>query len=183
MIRTLQNWQGFCLYISENFRLGSSVRDKNRESSEVFADFTISRIPHKTLSSLSVEQLNDVRSALVAQSSETRHSLDIRIRLPLFFRAYYIILFAGRDRRRKTYNLELNRIERLPKGIRRSVYLIVSGSLLVTALIVLAAALYLAKSFAGIDLMPNSHLSDFLPFDLFQEAKELLGVQGPSNEK
>lgn len=60
------------------------MQDKTRESSEVFADFTISRIPHKTLSSLSVEQLNDVRSALVAQSTETRHSLDIRIRLPLF---------------------------------------------------------------------------------------------------
>ena len=159
------------------------MQDRTRESSEVFADFTISRIPHKTLSSLSVEQLNDVRAALVAQTSETRHSLDIRIRLPLFFRAYYLVLFAGRDKRRKTHNLELNRIERLPVGLRRSVYLLISGSLLMTALTVFAAALYLAKSFAGIDLMPNSHLSDYLPFDLFQEAKDLLGVKGTSNEK
>ena len=159
------------------------MQNKTRERSEVFAGFTISRIPHKTLSSLSVEQLNDVRSALVAQTNETRHSLDIRIRLPLFFRAYYFVLFAGRDRRRKTYNLELNRIERLPIGLRRSVYLLVSGSLLLTVLVVLTATLYLVKSFAGIDLMPNSHLSDYLPFDLFQEAKDLLGIKGTSNEK
>lgn len=159
------------------------MQHKSRESSEVFADFTISRIPHKTLSSLSVEQLNDVRSALVAQSSETRHSLDIRVRLPFFFRAYYLVLFAGRDRRRKTHILELNRIERLPIGLRRTFYLLVSGSLIMTVLIVFAAALYLVKSFAGIDLMPNSHLSDYLPFDLFQEAKNLLGLKGTSNEK
>lgn len=159
------------------------MTDKARQSSEVFADFTISRIPHKTLSSLSAEQLSDLRTALIAQNSEARHSLDIRIRLPLFFRAYYFILFAGRDRRRSTLNVELNRVERLPLGLRRSLYLMVSGAMLITAFTLFAAALYLIKSFAGIDLMPDSHLSDYLPFDLFQEAKDLLGVKGTSNEK
>ena len=159
------------------------MSQKVNPSSEVFADFTLSRVKHRTLTTLSNEQIQDLREALVAQSIDSRHSIDIRLRVPLFFRAYYIVLFAGRDRRRKTLNLELNRINRLPLRLRRTVYLVVSGSLLLTAILFMAAALYLIKSFAGIDLMPNSHLSDYLPFDLFQEAKDILGlVKGAGND-
>ena len=158
------------------------MSQKVNSSSEVFADFTLSRVNKRTLSTLSQEQIQDLKEALIAQASESRHSIDVRLSIPLFFRAYYIVIFAGRDRRRKTLNLELDRINRLPPGLRRSFYLLVSGSLLLTVFVFAAAALYLIKSFAGIDLMPNSHLSDYLPFDLFQEAKDFLGDKGASNE-
>jgi len=149
---------------------------------EIFAEFTMSRIPQDVRNSLNEVQIAAIRNALIGMDQNTRHSIDVRLRVPLIVRTYYLVFFAGRDRRLKTLNLELHRINRLPLKLRRIFYLVASGSLFVTAFLTVSAILYLIKSFAGIDLMPNSHLSDFLPFDLFQEAKDFLGVKGARNE-
>ena len=146
-----------------------------RESAEIYADFTLSRIPLTVRNELTTEQLLAIRRALVAEDPRTKHSLDVRLRIPLFFRQYYFVLLGGRDRRATTIKIELNRIRRVPKGGRRLLYLFAAGVILAGLLAVFFSVLYLIKSFLGIDIFQDYHLSDLLPFDLFGLAKGLLG--------
>lgn len=143
-----------------------------RESSEAFADFALSRIPHHVRISLNDEQYRSIREALIAENKSARHAIDIRVRLPMFFRAFYFVLFCGRDKRRAVYQQELFRINRLPKWVRRSFYILAPGILLFSLSVVILIFIYLIKSHLGIDLFPNTHLGDILPIDLYELSKE-----------
>lgn len=143
--------------------------------SSIYADYIYSRIPAKVRSSFSEEQAAAIRSALAARDLSSQHGLDFRFSIPLFFRSYYFVILGGRDRRAKTLTLELMRLRRLPKGIRRSFYFLVTVSLIASFVLTILAGVYLIKSWAGIDLFTDFHLKDILPFDLNGVAKELLG--------
>jgi len=123
---------------------------------------------------LTQQQLAEIRRALVAPDNLHQHSLDLRVTVPLYYRQYYFVLLGGRDRRRSTLSLELNRLNRYPKWLRRSLYFAATGGMVVTGILGLFVVLYLIKSFAGLDLFSNLHLSDILPFDLYGTAQELL---------
>lgn len=138
-----------------------------RASSEAFADFTLSRVPHKVRASLTDEQYEAIRNALIASEGSSRHSLDVRVRVPLFFRAYYFVLFGGRDRRKKTFMMEMNRINRLPKPLRRTFYLGATFLILFSIFSTVFVSAYFLKTWAGIDLFPGLHLHDILPLDIF----------------
>jgi len=148
-----------------------------RESAEIYADFTISRISPTVRAELTQQQLAEIRRALVAPDTLYQHSLDLRVTVPLYYRRYYFVLFGGRDRRRSTLSLELYRLNRYPKWLKRSLYFAATGAVVVTGILGLLAVLYLIKSFAGLDLFPNFHLSDILPFDLYGTAQELLKAE------
>lgn len=143
-------------------------------ASEIFAEYTLSRIPHKVRASLDKTQLDAIRAALIAQDNATRHKIDVRIRIPLFFRAYYFLILGGRDRRRFVISLEHSRLGRLPKSLQRSFYFLATSTMLVGVLGGLFIALYLIKSFLGFDFF-EGHLSDLIGFDLFGVAKEIVG--------
>jgi len=136
-----------------------------KTSSEIFADFTLSRVPHAVRDSLTNKQYDAIRCALIAQDKCSRHSIDLRIRIPLFFRSYYAVLFAGRDRRASTYRLEYIRLTRVPKPLRRAFYLLASFSLAATVFTVLFTVAYKVKSIMGIDIFPDFHLQDLLSFE------------------
>lgn len=145
--------------------MGSDVVKKGTDA---FVEFTLSRIPADVRESLNDEQFSAIRRALSAQAQSSAHAIDIRIRIPLFFRSYYIVLFTGRDRRGSVFRLERYRISRLPRPVRRIIYFAATGIVLGTFLALIFMALYLIKSAAGIDIFSSVHLRDLIPFDLLE---------------
>lgn len=135
---------------------------------EIFAEFTMSRIPKEVRDSLNEVQSSAIRDALIGVDQNARHSIDIRLTLPLLVRNYYFVIFAGRDRRSSTLSSESVRLKRMPRWLRRSAYLTVSTFIGIAMFGALFTVAYLIKSrLLGVDIFPNFHLHDVLPFDLF----------------
>lgn len=133
---------------------------KHKEASEVFADYTLSRIPIEIRATFSHEQVMAIRNALIMQAPTRGNVLDLRFIVPLFFRKYYVLIKIGRDRRKITYHQERLRIAGIPKPIRT---LFMATALLMIFLvfgIFLFVSLYMFKSLLGIDIFPNFHLLD-----------------------
>ena len=135
-----------------------------KNGGEVFADFTTSRIIRSLEASepLSEHQKLLVRDVLLAESAAQRHSVDIRLFVPLIFRNYYFCIFAGRDRRRSTLNLQTARWFRTRRRFSRLVllFLLLCGSIIFGAVLIWGA--YRLKSWLGIDLIPGWHFSEFV---------------------
>jgi hypothetical protein len=141
------------------------MRVGQRTSSETYADFTLSRVPQGVRDSLTDEQYQAIRTALIGDDGSARHRVDIRLRVSLFFRSYYVVLFAGRDRRGSTYRLEDARLTRIPVPVLRALHLLVSIVLSVVVLVLALVAAYKIKNLLGIDVFPGFHLPDLLPFE------------------
>jgi hypothetical protein len=135
-----------------------SLARKKSDSAEIFADYTLSRLTPEVRDSLSDEQYNAIRDVLLANDSSKRHAIDIRFSLPLFFARYYLVVVAGRDRRRQTRIEELKRshLGNLPLGASLSLVVITLTVTLFWGLLI--AALYLLKRELGIDLFSEFHL-------------------------
>jgi len=131
-----------------------------RIGSETYADFTLSRVPKNIRDSLTDEQYQAVRAALIAREQSARHSIDMRLSIPLFFRSYYFVFFAGRDRRATTYWLEDSRWQKIPKPIRRAFHYLFSFSLSIAILSVVFMLSYKLKSLFGINFFSEFHLYD-----------------------
>ncbi|MAZ66938.1 MAG: hypothetical protein CMF25_07490 [Kangiellaceae bacterium] len=144
---------------------------KSRKSSEIFADFTLSRVERHIRDSLSDEQYDAIRQALIAQDENSRHQVDVRMRLPFFFWSYYLVIFAGRDRRASTHQREQVRFSKVPLPIRRLGYVVSSFLLLAVVVGFLFYLAYKIKSLLGIDIFPNFHLNEFLPLGSFSDVK------------
>jgi len=116
----------------------------------------LERVPLEVRRSLTFEQ----RSAIAAAVKETRrkHKIDIRFVIPLIFTQLYVCFFVGKDLRRET---ELKLIDRRTNASRLALAwtLGIAG---IVFLLVMLTSLYIIKSKAGIDLMPNSHAGDLL---------------------
>ncbi len=139
------------------------MRIGQKTSSETFADFTLNRIPKEIRDSLSDEQYSAIRSSLIARDKSDSHSIDIRLRVPLFLRSFYIVFFAGRDRRGSTYRLENSRWEHIPMPIRLFFHFLISVCLSVAVIIVVFIVFYKLKNFLGINIFDSFHLQDFIP--------------------
>lgn len=138
------------------------MRIGQRASSETFADFTLSRVPQEIRDSLTDAQYGGIRSALIAKDESARHGIDIRLRIPLFLRSYYVVFFAGRDRRASAFRLEDSRWFRIPGPLRLAIHYLFSFAVLLALFSVLFMALYKLKNLMGIDLFTGFHLSDLL---------------------
>lgn len=168
------------LFASHNARgisTGTVVRQDRDNASQVFAEYTISRIPYSVRSTFNESQLGAIREALVAQQRGAKHRLDVRLRIPLFFRAYYIVFFGGRDQRKFVAKLELERLHRLPKPLVRSFYIFAVMAVSAGAIASILLAVYLVKSFLGFDFF-SVHLSEIIGVDVFGYAKQLFSSWG-----
>jgi hypothetical protein len=137
-----------------------------RASSETFADYTLSRVPRVIRESLTDEQYQAIRTSLIARDIDSRHSIDIRLTMPLFFRSYYFVCFAGRDRRASRYILENGRWALIPLPIRMGFHYMVSFTVSLVLIGLAFIVAYKLKQLMGIDLFPNFHLPDWLQFEL-----------------
>lgn len=134
-----------------------------KSSGEIFAQFTLSRIRASLKDEpLTSAQLDQIHRVLVASEREQRHSVDVRLYLPAVFRSYYILLFAGRDRRKSSLELNRVRIARTSRFALRTVtiFTVVLASFIMAAS--LFWGLYRLKSALGIDLVPGFHLSEWI---------------------
>jgi hypothetical protein len=131
-------------------------------SSEIFASFTLSKIDRDILKSMTPEQVEAVRAALLAADEGKRHSVDIRLNLPLYFARYYFVIFAGRDKRKGTL---------LKEAMRQNKQYTWGGILMVSLLGMLGVILfgltafitaYFVKTELGIDLIPGQHAEDII---------------------
>jgi Na+/proline symporter len=93
------------------------------------------------------------------KNESSRHSLDVRVTLPLYFATYYLVIFAGRDQRQSTYDTKHTRNNR-KASIKNILLFLVLTFFAALFWIALIAALYWLKREMGIDLFPNHHLSD-----------------------
>lgn len=135
-------------------------------SGDVYAEFVLSRIPLEIRTTLSQEQFLAFKNALSSHHHNTKHQIDIRLRIPFYFASYYLVVFGGRDRRRSVRDLELSRIQQFPLWVRMTIYTIALSSIFFALFSVVFTVLYLTKSFMGIDLTPW-HLYDIIPLEIF----------------
>ena len=116
----------------------------------------LERVPMEIRQSLSFEQRTAIAQAV--RESRKRHSVDVRIPIPLFFTQLYLVCFLGRDSRRET---------QLKVGKRRLFFaqwgaaslMGVFGMLLTGAGLIAA---YVAKSQSGVNLFSDIHAKDVL---------------------
>ena len=119
----------------------------------------LAHIEPDVLDSLTDSQFAAIREAIDAARPIRRHPIDIRGVIPLYFARYYYVVLAGRDRRQDTTQSELGRRRKASSRIG-SVLLVIVLSVPLMVLLTLLA--YAIKSFLGLDMDPNDHLSDFL---------------------
>ena len=108
---------------------------------------------------LKPEQWQGIREALQTAHTPTRHLVDVRFVVPLYFVRLYCVLLLGRDRRRRVARILYDRRRR----VGRFAAALFLAAFTVVLLAVLFLVLYVVKSAAGIDLFPNFHLGDWLP--------------------
>jgi len=120
-----------------------------------FSD-VLERVPLEVRRSLTYEQRAAISEAL--RETRRKHAIDLRFVIPLIFTQLYVCFFVGKDLRRET---QIKMIDRRNNASR----LAIAWALGITGLVVLGVlfvSLYVIKSKAGIDLMPNSHAGDVL---------------------
>ncbi|NNJ92183.1 MAG: hypothetical protein HKP55_10945 [Gammaproteobacteria bacterium] len=141
-------------------RQNNHMTEKNKNSSEVYADFTMSRIDSSVLGTMTPSQLRAVRDALVANQPFKRHSFDIRGTLPFIFASFYFVILAGRDKRRKTLDKEKRRVFEGNVSmayVLSLLFLSFVGAVVWMAILLL---LYWVKIELGMDFLPNVHFPD-----------------------
>ena len=137
----------------------------NNNSSEIYADFTISRIDADVRESLTPTQLQAIRDALLANQPFKKHAVDVRGTIPLFFARFYFVVLAGRDKRRKTVDKEKHRAfeGNVSFGYLLSLLFLSFIAAMVWAAILLVV--YWVKIELGIDLFSSIHLGDLFNSD------------------
>ena len=141
------------------------MAERKKESSEIYADFTMSRIDPAVRDTMSVTQLNAVREALLANQPYKQHALDLRGTIPLFFANFYFVLLAGQDKRKKTLEDQEHRSfkRNLTLGYVLSLIFMTFAVAMVWGAILLL--LYWVKRELGIDIFPSMHFLNFFQSD------------------
>ncbi|MEJ2214010.1 MAG: hypothetical protein P8Y20_08110 [Gammaproteobacteria bacterium] len=138
---------------------------ENNNSSEIYADFTISRIDAVVRESLTPTQLQAVRDALVANQSFKKHAVDVRGTIPLFFARFYFVILAGRDKRRKTVDKEKRRAFEGNLSFGYLLSLLFLSFIAAMVWVAILLVVYWVKIELGIDLFSSIHLGDLFKSD------------------
>ncbi|MBI9031956.1 hypothetical protein JEZ13_08165 [bacterium] len=111
---------------------------------------------------LNIEQRNQLKSMLKKMLPPVPSIGIIDIRFSFwFFRQWYVVFIFGRDTREGFKTLDKGDVDRSLSIVAKATTYIV---MMITILIMLLFLLYALKSVIGIDLFPDKHLSDFLPW-------------------
>lgn len=134
------------------------------QSNDPYTNSVINSIPEDVRGTFSSRQLAELQQALSKVHNRSRHLVDVRVQIPLYWTRYYMVFLLGRDMRSHVQEILINRRQRDSRAaqigfISLAVWLLLAG-IVVTAFIVL----YLIKSAVGINIFPDKHLSDFLGF-------------------
>jgi hypothetical protein len=122
-----------------------------------FSQYVLKKIDPQVFKTLNLLQLEAISQAIAGTDKSKRHAFDFRGAIPLFFRRYYFVMLAGRDRRSATRTIEAGR----RKSSSVVALLLMSYCVICGAVFFCLLALYLLKSFLGIDLFADKHLWDW----------------------
>ena len=119
--------------------------------------YYLDKIAPDILASFTNEQLRVITSILErAIPKPSPKIVDFRFTVDLIFSRFYVVLFVGKDRRRKQRHQVTEGISRIGNAIA-AVILLLAANLVISALIVLFA--YLFKSAIGLNFFPG-HISE-----------------------
>lgn len=130
----------------------------DRDSLDPFTSHLIDRIDPKVRDSLTPNQFSAIIEAVRASRPMSGHPVDIRGVIPLFFARFYFVFLMGRDRRSASRRVERKRLTAVSLFAWTMFLLVVASPFIVIVMLLL----YYLKSSLGIDLFPESHLSDVL---------------------
>lgn len=119
--------------------------------------YYLDKISPDILASFTNEQLRVITSILErAIPKPSPKIVDFRFTVDLIFSRFYVVLFVGKDRRKKKRHQVTEGIARIGNAIA-AVILLLATNLVISALILLFA--YLFKSAIGLNFFPG-HISD-----------------------
>ncbi|MBB4265299.1 hypothetical protein [Roseospira visakhapatnamensis] len=101
-------------------------------------------------------------------SPSRRHPIDIRFVIPVYFRRFYVVVLAGRDRRLSVAAVERNRRKAGEHALGGAAFASLFGGIVAVVMITGALALYGLKSLAGVDLIPGFHATDVFDPDFWR---------------
>lgn len=128
------------------------------DPTEPLADRVFNNLDQEILHSLSQKQLDAIGEAIAEQARPSRHALELRGLIPLFFANFYYVIQIGRDKRTKYDAIPRQRRQKADRVANILLVVLLSFALLP----VLAALLYLIKKGLGINMIPNFHLPDLV---------------------
>ncbi|MBE9129270.1 MULTISPECIES: hypothetical protein [unclassified Coleofasciculus] len=119
--------------------------------------YYLQRVEPHVLSSFNSEQLEAIVSVLdQAIPKPSPKIVDLRFVVDLVLSRFYIVLFVGKDRRKKQRRYESNGMAKIGNVVA-AVILLIAINLMLSALLMLFG--YLLKSALGINLFPG-HISE-----------------------
>jgi hypothetical protein len=111
---------------------------------------------------LNIEQRNQLKSLLKKMLPPVPSVGIIDIRFSFwFFKQWYVVFIFGRDTREGFKSLDKGDVDRSLSLVAKATTYII---MMISIMIMLLFLLYALKSVIGIDLFPDKHLSDFLPW-------------------
>ncbi len=111
---------------------------------------------------LNIEQRNQLKSLLKKMLPPVPSEGIIDIRFSFwFFKQWYVVFIFGRDTREGFKSLDKGDVDRSLSLVAKATTYII---MMISIMIMLLFLLYALKSVIGIDLFPDKHLSDFLPW-------------------
>jgi len=129
-------------------------------SGDPYSENVLRHVPRDVARTLTRQQWDGFRDALRSSAKPSRHAVDVRFVIPLYFARLYFVLLIGKDRRRRVQDI-LSERRRRARTHAVAVFLALVFVALVAFLLLF---LYALKSAAGINVFPNFHLGDWLPF-------------------
>ncbi|MCK5427223.1 MAG: hypothetical protein KAJ34_05965 [Thermodesulfovibrionia bacterium] len=124
------------------------------KSMDAFCYYILNNIDFNVLKSLSSEQLSAIEDAIKACQLRTKHAIDIRKTIKLYFINFYFVFLVGRDRRLSVQEIEEDRREKVTLLGNILYAMIVFSGLLLFVIV----SLYGLKTMIGIDLFPGEHM-------------------------
>ena len=124
------------------------------KSMDAFCYYILNNIDFNVLKSLSSEQLSAIEDAIKACQLRTKHAIDIRKTIKLYFIRFYFVFLIGRDRRLSVQEIEEDRREKVTLLGNILYGMIVFSGLLLFVIV----SLYGLKTMIGIDLFPGEHM-------------------------
>ena len=131
-----------------------------RQQNDPFVAEVFYLTPPDILAKMDEDERRKFRNAL--SKGKSRHAIDIRLTIPLFFSGVYFVCQVGRDRRAGT-GTEYRTRQRSFRNLLSASGLAVACAV---AVVVGFVVLYVVKSKSGINLFPNQHLRDFIPVSI-----------------
>lgn len=111
---------------------------------------------------LNIEQRNQLKAMLKKMLPPVPSVGIIDIRFSFwFFKQWYVVFIFGRDTREGFKSLDKGDVDRSLSIVAKATTYII---MLISILIMLLFLLYALKSVIGIDIFPDKHLIDFLPW-------------------